>query len=236
MAERSTMRGGSTFGWLLAVACVGGCAIHIGRKDPEPVATPDVEPLPPTVTATSTTVAKASASNVSTPTSRPTPTTAPTPRPTQTPTARPTSVPTSVPTSTPSSAPSGSPSSTPSTGDGWALVGGTGKPVPNGECTGCKGACADDAEGPREVWDAYFNDGKLVSFNVMIVGAGEPMEKSRDDLSEAVKDGAAITFKVPKDPPNGDVKLHVVNDKAEVKLGSDLIPGTCTWEEPVPNE
>ena len=101
---------------------------------------------------------------------------------------------------------------------------------------GCKGACADDAEGPRESWEAIFTGGKLVSFNVMVTGAGEPLEKSRDDLSEIVKDGTPITFKIPKDPPNGEVKLHVVSDKAEAKLGSDLIPGTCNWEEPVPDE
>ncbi|MFO0618193.1 MAG: hypothetical protein U0414_36710 [Polyangiaceae bacterium] len=108
--------------------------------------------------------------------------------------------------------------------------------MPNGECTGCKGDCSPDGAGAREIWDAYFSEGKLVSFTVMILGADEPIEKSRDDLSEAVKDGTPITFKVPKDPPNGDVKLHVVGDQGEVKLGAEVIPGTCTWEEAIPDE
>lgn len=223
------MRGGAAFGWLLVFAGVAGCAIHIGRKDPEPEATPYLPPDPPATSATS--VAKTTPTD--TPTSRPT--TQPTIQPTIQPTMQPTMQPTSRPTTQPTSQPSSSPSSTPST-DGWTLVGGTGKPVGNGSCNGCKGACGDEQEGTSETWSAYFSEGKLVGFNVSVYGAGEPIDMSRDDMTEDVKDGTPVTFKVPKDPPNGDVKLHVVGDKAEVLLGKDLIPGTCTWDEAMPPE
>lgn len=240
LAKRTTRgvrRGGAgVFGWVMLFACVGGCAIRMGGKDPEPEYVPPTAP-PEAPTTPVTTVAKVSGSSTArasaTPTSRPTapPTTAPTAPPTSPPTTQPTARPTTVPSSTPSTSPSSTPSNP---GDGWTLTGGTGAPVPNGECTGCAGSCGDEAEGPHQTWSAYFNEGKLVMFNVSIVGATDPVEMSRDDLAESVKDGGTVSFKVPKDPPNGDVKLHVVGDKAEVKLGNALVPGTCVWEEAVP--
>lgn len=231
MSKRS-MRGAAVFGWVLGFAGLGGCAIHLGRKDPEPEQPQYLPPEAPTTPAT--TVAKVSGTG-SSPSATPAPTTAPTSRPTSVPTSRPTSVPTSRPTGVPTTTPSTSPSGVPSSpGDGWALSGGTGNPVATGECTGCKGACGDEEEGPRQIWNAQLSEGKLVAFSVVIIGASDPIELSRDDLSEVVKDGATVTFKVPKEPPNGEVKLHVVGDKAEVKLGSDLIPGACNWEEPTP--
>lgn len=226
------------FGWLLAAACIGGCAIHIGRKDPEPEPTPYLPPDPPVTTATTTAVAKVSAS---TPTPKPTVTPSPNPtaRPTAAPTARPTAPvptaqPSTLPSTMPSSTPSVAPSSTPSAPDGFTLVGGTGKALANGQCSGCKGACSDEAPGARELWEALFSEGKLVAFNVTILAEEEPIYRSRDDLGEPAKDGAPMAFKFPKDPPNGDVKLLVVGEQAQLKLGNEIVPGTCAWDDLAP--
>lgn len=227
------MRGGATFGWLFVIAGVAGCAIHIGRKDPEPEPTPYLPPDPPATTAATvakvSTTSTATTSSTSHPTLQPTtqPTTQPTPRPTASP--RPTTEPTTAPSSTPSSAPSSAPAQ-----GGWTLAGGTGKALANGSCSGCRGNCGEGAEdgGQSENWSAYFSEGKLIGFTFGIYGPAEPTEMSRDDLTEDARDGGTMTFKLPKDPPNGEVKLHVVGDQAEVRMGTDLLVGNCVWDAP----